>query len=324
MAFVRSPSLHDLRRPAAAPHRARRLLALGDPRSGAPPTVALPAERSDELGPLPEARREVHELAELYGDDAVALVGEQATERAFKERAEAATVLHLATHGLLEDRAPLYSALLLAAHEGDGEDGLLEVREIAELRLGARLAVLSACETAGGTIRPGEGVIGLWWALLAAGVPVAVVSDWSVDSAATAELMVRLHRELLAGVAPAEALRRAQLAVRALPGYSHPYYWAAFGVLGAGFDPVVPAQGTAGASRSASRALDSASCAASGDDGSSRARPASSTAASRSRPASHNASPAASREPVARAAATSAAAAGAATRKAAGGTGGCG
>jgi CHAT domain-containing protein len=73
------------------------------------------------------------------------------------------------------------------------------------------------------------------WAILAAGSPAAIVSDWKVDSAATEELMVELHRRLLAGEGPARALQQAQQALLRDPRFSHPYYWAAFGVLGIGW-----------------------------------------------------------------------------------------
>ena len=160
------------------------------------------------------------------------LVGATASEQVVKEEAAGFDILHFATHGLLDDRAPMFSALLLAPGPGPAEDGLLEAREIADLRLHARLAVLSACETARGQIAVGEGVIGLSWAFLAAGVPTLVVSDWKTDSSATKELMIDFHRRLLAGAPVAEALRQAELALRRDPRYWHPYYWAPFVAVG--------------------------------------------------------------------------------------------
>ena len=109
------------------------------------------------------------------------------------------------------------------------------MREIAELHLNARLVVLSACETGRGALRAGEGLIGMSWALLAAGTPAAVVADWKADSAATAKLMVELHRRFLAGDSPAEALRHAQAVLRHEARYAHPYYWAPFTVVGDGW-----------------------------------------------------------------------------------------
>ena len=61
--------------------------------------------------------------------------------------------------------------------------------------LSADLVVLSACETARGRIAPGEGILGLMWAVFVAGSPATLVSQWRVDSASTTKLMVAFHRE---------------------------------------------------------------------------------------------------------------------------------
>jgi CHAT domain-containing protein len=142
-------------------------------------------------------------------------------------------VLHLAAHAVLDDRDPLYSHVVLSqAGEGGQEDGLLEARELMDLELDAELAVLSACQTARGRVAPGEGVIGMSWALAMAGVPTTLVSQWPVDSAATRALMIAFHRERLAGQSHAAALRRAARALLADARYRHPYYWGGFVLVG--------------------------------------------------------------------------------------------
>jgi len=138
---------------------------------------------------------------------------------------------------------PLYSNLVLSQSSSvPGEDGLLEAREIMEMRLKADIAVLSACQTGGGRVSRGEGVIGMSWALFMAGCPTTVVSQWDVETTSTAKLMVEFHKALLATNrnsehirGSAEALRQAALKVLKTPGYSHPFYWAAFIVIGAGW-----------------------------------------------------------------------------------------
>jgi CHAT domain-containing protein len=134
----------------------------------------------------------------------------------------------------------MYSQIVLAHAEGDtNEDGLLEAWEIMNLELKADLVVLSACETARGRVGAGEGMIGLSWALFVAGCPTTVVSQWKVESASTTELMVAFHQNLKAGnrglrMAKAEALRQAALRVMKMNAYRHPFYWAAFVVIGDG------------------------------------------------------------------------------------------
>jgi len=182
--------------------------------------------------PLPEAERQAEALRRLYGPDADVYVGRDANEARAKSEMGRHRILHFATHGLLDDLHPMYSQLVLARPEGGGEDGLLEAREILEMDLSASLAVLSACETARGRVAPGERMIGLAWAFFVAGCPTTVVSQWKVESESTTELMVAFHRELAAGRAKDEALRRA--AVRLLRGARtrHPFFWAGFVVTG--------------------------------------------------------------------------------------------
>jgi CHAT domain-containing protein/tetratricopeptide (TPR) repeat protein len=218
----------------------RNLLAMGNPAlASATSERAKLTYRDEKLAPLPEAAKEVKALESLYGRQQTRVfVGAQAAEDRFKAHAGEFRIIHLATHGLLNDTNPMYSHLLLAPGSPK-EDGLLEAREIMDLDLHADLAVLSACQTARGQITPGEGVIGLTWAFFVAGVPTTVVSQWNVESASTAELMLAFHRRLKAerrkpgfAFSTARALQRAELQLLHSPQYSHPFYWAGFIVMG--------------------------------------------------------------------------------------------
>ena len=105
--------------------------------------------------------------------------------------------MHFATHGFFNDAAPLLSAIVLALPDKkSGDDGFLTAREIFDLNLNADMVVLSACNTARGEKRNGEGMIGLTWALFAAGAPTQVVSQWSVNDQSTALLMQRFYANL--------------------------------------------------------------------------------------------------------------------------------
>ena len=77
-----------------------------------------------------------------------------------------------------------------------GPGNILEAREIVTMDLHADMAVLSACETARGQARYGEGLVGMSWAFLIAGTSTTVVSQWKVDSASTTALMLTFHRLL--------------------------------------------------------------------------------------------------------------------------------
>lgn len=221
---------------SAAP---KELLALGDPDIGREAATKIAANRGLALGALPDAGREVRELSELYGaEHTTVLTGSAATESALKKLIGNYRIVHLATHGIVDDASPLYSALVLATNAGDPDDGLLEMREMSQLDLHADLVVLSGCDTARGALYAGEGVIGMSWALLTSGCPTTVVSQWTAPSRSTAKLMIEFHRRLLAGETKAGALRHARLALMRDPNYRHPFYWAPFVVVGDGMSRV--------------------------------------------------------------------------------------
>jgi CHAT domain-containing protein len=96
---------------------------------------------------------------------------------------------------------------------GEEQKAILSAGEISQMRLNARLSVLSACHTGEGQVQGGEGLLGLAWAFRAAGVPSLVVSHWSVDDATTKQLMVRFYQELKSGKPKDEALQTAMLSV---------------------------------------------------------------------------------------------------------------
>ena len=113
------------------------------------------------------------------------------------------------------------------------EDGFLTARELLALDLsGIELATLSACGTARGQALNGEGVRGLGWALTAAGARSLVLSQWNISDDATVGWMETFYTALKRGQSKAAALRHAALTTRKIPDQEHPYYWAAFLLLG--------------------------------------------------------------------------------------------
>jgi CHAT domain-containing protein len=140
-------------------------------------------------------------------------------------------VVHFATHGLLNSIHPELSGLVLSLFDSRGKprNGFLKLRDIYDLHLSADLVVLSACQTALGKEIKGEGLIALTRAFMHAGAPRVVASLWKVDDVATAELMQRFYKGVLAEkVRPAAALRAAQISMLKQKQWAAPYYWAAF------------------------------------------------------------------------------------------------
>jgi CHAT domain-containing protein len=227
--------LRDMRARRRGAEGGRGLLALGNPTLGnGARRVAASVLMADPLQPLPEAESQVREIARLYDPRTAAVrVGAEARESWLKAEASRYRILHFATHGVLDNMSPLYSELVLAApREGERDDGLLEAREILDLKLNADLVVLSACETGRGQAGAGEGLIGMTWAFFVAGCPATVASQWKVEAASTSRLMLSFHRGLRAGRTPAEALRLAALGQLKRPEERHPFHWAAFVAVG--------------------------------------------------------------------------------------------
>lgn len=240
-----APSLAVYARMAAArasdpaPH-AIRFVGIANPKLPRHADAVLAGLRANELLPLPDAEREVTRIAKLYGATHSRIyVGAEARESVVTKGNGSYDVIHFATHGVLDDTNPMYSHLLLARAPDGSDDGLLEAWEMMRLDLHADLAVLSACDTARGRLDAGEGMIGMSWALFTAGCPSTIATEWKVDSAASADLMVAFYRRWLASprgtsFAKAAALRRARLDLLRDPGRRHPFYWAAYVLIGAG------------------------------------------------------------------------------------------
>jgi CHAT domain-containing protein len=193
----------------------------------------------NQLSTLPAAEMEVNRIAEYY-ENKVILTTNGAAEAKVRREMQAAHVIHLATHSVLDSDSPLRSRILLTkGRRGKGAeaDGILESYEIYEMQLPyTRLAVLPSCQSGIDRYYKGEGMMSLARSFMAAGVPTVMASLWKVDSNPTADLMIEFHRlkqqERLSVV---EALRQAKL--RMLKGqddrFRQPYFWSAFVVLGA-------------------------------------------------------------------------------------------
>jgi CHAT domain-containing protein len=186
-------------------------------------------QSAQQLRSLPGAEREARAVGEVLGT--APLLGKEATKSTALRRMPASRVIHLATHGLLEDIDSSGVPGAIALAPSDADEGLLSAREILGLSLRADLVVLSACNTGRGKTT-GDGVVGLSRSLLAAGACSVVASLWSVEDESTAFLMEEFYDRFTIGTGKAEALRQAMLRTR--DRYRDPAQWAAFTLIGEG------------------------------------------------------------------------------------------
>ncbi len=183
------------------------VLAVGDPDTAG----ALPE--------LPFAQREAERLAVQY-PEATLLTGGRATESWLADNIGEFSVIHIASHGEFDPANPLHSALRLAPDSKN--DGLLTSAEVFGLALRADLVALSACQTGLGRLSNGDDIVGLNRAFVFAGTRQVISTLWRVDDVSTAVLMKHFYRNM-AAMDRAEALRQAQLSVRARQ--PHPAHW---------------------------------------------------------------------------------------------------
>lgn len=209
-------------------------------------TLADPQVLRRALQPLPESRGEILALADAIQAPATHLYfGQGASERRVKEMdLSRFRFLAFGTHGIMaaELKGLVEPALALTPPESASplDDGLLKASEIAQLKLDADLAILSACNTAAPDGTPGAaGFSGLAKAFFHAGARSLLVTSWSVESESAALLTTAMMRRYRAAPAEgrAQAMRTAMLALMSdarHPEYAHPFFWAPFLVVGEG------------------------------------------------------------------------------------------
>lgn len=183
--------------------------------------------------PLPYAGEEARAILGLVPKKlSLGLLGLNANrDRVLSGVLEPYHLLHFATHGLVHPDHPELSGLLLSTvdEKGQGRTGFLSLGDIYSLHLSADLVVLSACQTGLGRELPGEGLMGLTRGFFSAGASGMVVSLWQVSDRSTSELMQRFYKQLFEEeLAPAAALRAAQLSMLEEEEWAAPFHWAGF------------------------------------------------------------------------------------------------
>lgn len=194
-----------LSRDAKVSREAQHYLLVADPADPAP------APNGVRLASLPGARQEVSAIARLLPSDRVTLLeGRQAQEDKIESRLASSTVIHFATHAIVNDDSPWDSYLALGEDENPRDSGRLTVADVYSFKLHASLVFLSACRTGMGKVS-GDGIAGLTRAFVYAGASSVIASLADVSDETTVRLVPDFYKNWLKGKSKAEALREAQL-----------------------------------------------------------------------------------------------------------------
>ena len=209
-------------------HKARQQVTGKDAVVVGNPTIEMNLQQQYNLQQLDGAEQEAIDIAKLLNTNP--LLRDRPTKADIIKQLPQARIIHLATHGLLEDFKKLgVPGGIILAPDGNKDNGLLTADEILDLKFNAELVVVSACNTGRGRIT-GDGVIGLSRSLLSAGASSVIVSLWLVPDAPTAELMKEFYRNLALSKDKAVALRQAML--KTMEKHPNPRDWAAFTLIG--------------------------------------------------------------------------------------------
>jgi CHAT domain-containing protein/predicted negative regulator of RcsB-dependent stress response len=176
---------------------------------------------------IPDARAphilgEVESVARLLPNPEL-LVGEQATSGKLKEKGAESSLLHIATHGIYRQDNPMFSGIRLG-------DGYLNVHDLYQMRLPAKLVTLSGCATGMNFVSQGDELLGLQRGLFCAGATSLLLSLWDVHDQSTGKLMQAFYKRYIETKDMAGSLRAAMNQLR--EEVPHPYFWAPFVLVG--------------------------------------------------------------------------------------------
>ena len=198
------------------------------------PLVEEVVINGEKLPQLPFARKEVEMIGDILLADPV--VGARATKDEVLRRLKHVTLIHIAAHGCMATgEIALCPNPTRACRMPEKDDFLLTMSDVLEVKLRARLVVLSCCHSGQGKVKA-EGVVGIARAFLAAGARSVLVSLWAIDDEATLEFMRSFYQNLLEGRRASESLNQAMKCLRESHDYGDVRYWAPFVLIGD--DPV--------------------------------------------------------------------------------------
>ena len=222
-----APSLTTLKLIQDSPadyHSQSGALIVGDPQVG----HVIHKGRLQWISPLDFARKEAEMIGRLLGTQP--LIGENATKQKVLDNIHSVSLIHFAAHGNAE-RGEIALAPSFPTNDYPTEnDYLLTMAEISQLRLKAKLVVLSCCHSARGQIRS-EGVVGIARAFLGSGARSVLAALWAIQDEATEQFMNRFYKHLVCGASASESLHQAMKWMRA-NGFPDMEQWAPFMLIG--------------------------------------------------------------------------------------------
>ena len=218
-------------------HNQTGALIVGDPDVG---LVRNKRGKKIQPHPLPRAREEAEIIGKLL--QVQPLLGEKATKQAVIQSINSVSLIHFATHGdeqlgeiILASLHPVYSKSGEEKKPREEEiprqeDYILTMADISQVRLQAKLVVLSCCDSASGHVSA-EGVVGIAHAFLGSGARSVLVALWAIDDEATKQFMSRFYEHLAHEESASESLHQAMKWMRE-NGSSDFRKWAPFMLIG--------------------------------------------------------------------------------------------
>lgn len=198
------------------------------------PLVEEVVINGENLPQLPFARTEVEMIGNILWADP--LIGARATKDEVLRSLQHVALVHIAAHGCMQTgEIALCPNPARASRLPEEDDFVLTMSDVLEVKLRARLVVLSCCHSGQGSVKA-EGVVGIARAFLAAGARSVLASLWAIDDKATLEFMRSFYQNLLVGRRASEALNQAMKCLRESHNYGDVKYWAPFVLIGD--DPV--------------------------------------------------------------------------------------
>jgi CHAT domain-containing protein len=178
--------------------------------------MGIPDERA------PHILNEVQSVATLLPHPELFL-GSRATSQILRERGSASSLLHIATHGNYRQDNPMFSGIRLG-------DGYLNLYDLYQIRLPAKLVTLSGCATGMNFVSAGDELLGLQRGLFCAGATSLLLSLWDVHDESTSALMQEFYKNYIQTGDMAGALQSSMKQLR--QQHPHPYFWAPFVLVG--------------------------------------------------------------------------------------------